>query len=199
MQPWPENRKKAIFYFSKYSVSLSQSSVDIIGKLKAIGKITSFAISQGWLRMAMIGQTLLSWFCSTRLTFSYLYHAIMNFQKISKSHFRVLLTQQQCSKFQNFWLCTKNVIETRKCTQAATPLFFWSISNFPWQLWGAITFEQVLILCWHFQNNLISYIPFIWKSFIQIWVGSWPVLVHLTWPCSCGLYFSQMLLIRLLV
>ena len=27
MQTWQENRKKAIFYFSKYSVSLSQSSV----------------------------------------------------------------------------------------------------------------------------------------------------------------------------
>ena len=51
--------------------------------------------------------------------FSYLYHAIMNFQKISKSYLRVLRTQQQCSKFQNFRLSTKKVIETQKCTQAA--------------------------------------------------------------------------------
>ena len=46
MQTWQENRRKAIFYFSKYSVSLSQSSVDTIGKLKAIGKIT-YIIFQG--------------------------------------------------------------------------------------------------------------------------------------------------------
>ena len=124
MHTWQENRKKAIFYFSfVFSVSLSQSSVDTIGKLKAIGKITLFAISQGWLR-SQIDQTLLSWFRSTRLIFSYLHHTIMNFQKIWKSHFRVLPTQQQCSKFQNFRLCTKKVIETQKCTQAATPLLF---------------------------------------------------------------------------
>ena len=40
------------------------------------------------------------------------------------SYFRVLPTQQQCSKFQNFRLRTKKVIETQKSTQAATPLLF---------------------------------------------------------------------------
>ena len=33
------NAWKANFYFPKYSVSLSQSSADTIGKLKAVGKI----------------------------------------------------------------------------------------------------------------------------------------------------------------
>ena len=49
MQTWQENRRKANFYFPKYSVSLSQGSVETIGKLKAIGKITLYVISQGWL------------------------------------------------------------------------------------------------------------------------------------------------------
>ena len=40
------------------------------------------------------------------------------------SYFRVLPTQQQCSKFQKFRLCTKKVTETQKCTQAATPILF---------------------------------------------------------------------------
>ena len=37
-------------------------------------------------------------------------------------------------------------------------------------------------LCWNFQDNLISYIPFIWKRFIKIWDWSCPaVVVHMTW------------------
>ena len=32
-----------------------------------------------------------------------------------------------------------------------------------------MTFEQAISLCLNFQDNLISYIPFIWKSFIRIW------------------------------
>ena len=51
----------------------------------------------------------------------------MNFQKISKSYLRVLRTQQQCSKFQNFRLSTKKVIETQKSTQAARPLLFYQL------------------------------------------------------------------------
>ena len=46
------------------------------------------------------------------------------------------------------------------------------IFNLPCQLWGVITFEQIISLCWNFQNNLISHMPFIWKSFIKTWDGS---------------------------
>ena len=41
--------------------------------------------------------------------------------------------------------------------------FVLSIFNWPCQLWGAITFERDISLCWNFQDNLISYILFIWK------------------------------------
>ena len=51
----------------------------------------------------------------------------MNFQKISKSYLRVLWSQQQCSKFQNFRLSTKKVIETQKSTQVARPLLFYQL------------------------------------------------------------------------
>ena len=54
-----------------------------------------------------------------------------------------------------------------------TPLVL-LIFNLPCQLWGVIPFEWVISLCWNFENNLISYTPFIWKSFIRIWDG----------PCS---------------
>ena len=54
----------------------------------------------------------------------------MNFQKISKSYLRVLRTQQQCSKCQNFKLSAKKVIETQKCTQAARPLLFYQFLTY---------------------------------------------------------------------
>ena len=43
-----------------------------------------------------------------------------------------------------------------------------TIFNLPCQPWAVLTFEQVISLCWNFQDNLISYIPFIWNSFIRI-------------------------------
>ena len=49
------------------------------------------------------------------------------------------------------------------------------------QLCGVITFEWVINLCRNFQDNLISHIPFVWKSFMKIWDESCPALVHLTW------------------
>ena len=61
-----------------------------------------------------------------------------------------------------------------------TPLVL-LIFNLPCQIWGVITFEQFISLCWNFQDNLISYIPLIWKSIIKIWDESCPALVHLTW------------------
>ena len=91
-------------------------------------------------------------------------------------YLRVLRAQKQCSKFQNFGLSTKKVIETKKCTLAAWPHLVLPIFNLPCQLWEAITFEWVNCLCWNFQDNLVSYIPFIWKSFIRIWDGSCPNL-----------------------
>ena len=62
------------------------------------------------------------------------------------------------------------------------------IFNLTCQLWADITFERVTILCWHFLKNLISDIPFIWNSFIKIWDGSCPALVHFTWndPIEAG-------------
>ena len=52
----------------------------------------------------------------------------MDFQKISKSwnlaELIVLQAQKQCSKFQNFGLNEKKVIETESCTQAAWPPLF---------------------------------------------------------------------------
>ena len=62
-----------------------------------------------------------------------------------------------------------------------------SVFNLPCQLLGVITFEQVISLHWNFQDNLISYIPFIWKSFIKIWNGSCPDLWNfgpfdMEWP-----------------
>ena len=100
----------------------------------------------------------------------------MDFQKISKPwnllYLRVLRAQKQCSKFEKFGLSTKNVVETQKCTKAAWRRLVLPIFNLPCQLWVVITFERVISLCWNFQDNLISYIPFIWKSFIRIWDGS---------------------------
>ena len=52
------------------------------------------------------------------------------------------------------------------------------------KLWVVLNFEWIISLCWNFQDNLISYTPFIWKSFIKIWDRSCPTfenLVHLTW------------------
>ena len=95
-----------------------------------------------------------------------------------------LKAQKKCSKFQNFGLSTKKVIETQKCTQAAWPAQFLSIFNILWQLRGVITFERIISLCWDFQDIPMSYILFIWKSFIRIWMGHVPtfaILVHLTW------------------
>ena len=82
------------------------------------------------------------------------------------------------------WVKYKKVIETQKYTQAAWPAQFLSIFNILWQLRGVITFEQIISLCWDFQDIPISYILFIWKSFIRIWMGHVPTfatLVHLTW------------------
>ena len=104
----------------------------------------------------------------------------MDFQKTSKPYFaylRVLGAQKQCSKFQNCGLSTKKVTKTQKCTQVAWPPRFLLIFNILWQLWGVITFERIISLCWNFQDNLISYTPFISKSSIRIWDGSCPNLL----------------------
>ena len=109
----------------------------------------------------------------------------MHFQKISKpcnsAYLRVHRAQKQCSKFQNFGLSTKKVIGTPKYTQAAWAPLLLLIFNLPCQLWGVITFERVISLCWNSHDILISYIPFIWKSFIEIWDGSRTALAHLPW------------------
>ena len=90
------------------------------------------------------------------------------------------------------WVKYKKVIETHKCTQAAWPPIVLPIFDLPCQLWGIITFEQVISLCWNFQEDLISHILFIWKSFIKIWDGSclnlWNFgLSDIEWPYSGSL------------
>ena len=84
--------------------------------------------------------------------------------------FSLSLKQKQCSKFQYFGFSEKKVIETQKCTQAAVPPFLPCILCI---LWGVITFEWVMSLCWNFQDNLILYIPFIWKIFTNEWLDNW--------------------------
>ena len=124
----------------------------------------------------------------------------MDFQKISKPwnllYLRVLRAQKQCSKFEKFGLSTKNVVETQKCTKAAWPRLVLPIFNLPCQLWVVITFERVISLCWNFQDNLISYILFIWKSFIKIWDESCLNLWNfgpsdMEWP-NCYLPYSYL-------
>ena len=107
----------------------------------------------------------------------------MHHYAFSKNFKRVLQAQKQCSKFPNFGLSTKKVIETQKCTQDAWFPLVLSIflTYHACQLWGVITFEQVISLCRNFQDNLILYIPFIWKTFIKIWDWSRLALVHVTW------------------
>ena len=52
----------------------------------------------------------------------------MDFKKICKSwnlaYLIVVQAQKHCSKFQNFGLSAKKVIETQSCTQAAWPPLF---------------------------------------------------------------------------
>ena len=52
-------------------------------------------------------------------------------------------------------------------------------------------------MCWNFKDNLISYITFIWKSFINIWDGSCPALFQLTWndPYYTNEIFFNLLLL----
>ena len=51
----------------------------------------------------------------------------MDSKKLSKSqnlpYFRAFWAQKKCSKFHNFGLSTKKVIETQKCNQAALTTF----------------------------------------------------------------------------
>ena len=80
----------------------------------------------------------------------------MDLQKISKSwnlaYLWVLWAQKQCSKFQNFGVSIKKIIEIQKWTQAAWPPLVLLIFNLQCQLWGVITFEWVVSLCRNFQD-----------------------------------------------
>ena len=93
---------------------------------------------------------------------------------------RVLWALKQCKKFQNFGLSTKKYWDSKMHRSCLTPLVL-LIFKLSGKLWGAITFELVISLCWNLQDNLMSYITFIWKSFIKIWDSSCSALVHLTW------------------
>ena len=125
----------------------------------------------------------------------------MHFQKVSKpwnlAYLRIFWAWKQCRKFQNFGLGTKKDIETQKYTQAAWSPFKLLIFNLPCQLWGGITFEQIISLCRNFQDNLILYIPFIWKSFIKIWDASspldmeWPYMLYIETPCLFTRFIVQ--------
>ena len=114
----------------------------------------------------------------------------MDLQKISKSgslaYLRVLQAQKQCNKFQNFDVSTKKVTVTQKCNHDSCLPLVLSIFNLPCQLWRVIIFE-FLSVCAEIVHNLISYIPFIWESFIRIRNGSCPNLwkfdpFDMEWP-----------------
>ena len=112
------------------------------------------------------------------------------------AYLRVLWAQKQCSKFQDFRFRIKKVSETQKCIPGCLIPLFCQMLTWPYKLWAVITFEQIISLCWNFQDNFISYIPFTWKSFIKIWDGSCPALVRLTWndpPTIYNLYFWNIL------
>ena len=130
----------------------------------------------------MIGQSVLSWFCPTRLMFILFIACHYVFSK----NFGNLILESSGHKNSAANLrklgfkYKKDYWDSKMHPSCLTPLVL-SIFNLPCQLWGVITFEQVLSLCWNFQDNLISYIPFIQKSFSKLSDGSCPALVHLTW------------------
>ena len=116
---------------------------------------------------------------------------IMDFQKISNSWSLAYLTSppgtetvQQISKL---WVkYKKSYWDSKMHSSCLNPLVF-SIFKLPCQLWHIITFEQVISLCWNFQDNLTSNISFTWKSFIRIWDGLCPKLWNfgpfdMEWP-----------------
>ena len=91
-------------------------------------------------------------------------------------------------------------MEIKNALKLSEPLVL-SIFYCSCQLRDVITFERVISLCLNFQDNLISYILSMCKSFIRICDGSCnnlDILVHLTWnePISKnpGSNYSQKLL-----
>ena len=63
-------------------------------------------------------------------------------------------------------------------TQAVWPPLVLSIFHLPCQLWGVLTFGWV---CADIFKIILSHIYLSSRSFIKIWDGSCPALVHLTW------------------
>ena len=108
-------------------------------------------------------------------------------QNLEFQNLRVCWVQKQCSKVQNFGLST-NMLLSLKMHPSCLTLLALSIFNLPCALWGIIIFEQVISLYWNFQGNFILYIPFIWKSFIRIWVKSQPLKF---WPIWDGITLLQ--------
>ena len=134
MQTWQENWRKAIFYFSKYSVSLSQSSVDTIRKSKAIGKITLYVISQGCLTPCVIIFTKIN----AQNQFWAFGHFICNWWKLVYS--RNTSLGKSCSN-----------VQTNKLHQISKPhpavswfLFSWEICNLPFLVIGSLSAAYVV-------------------------------------------------------
>ena len=99
----------------------------------------------------------------------HLWRAIMNF---------LWVTYKKC-----YW-------DSKMHPSLLTPLVL-SIFISPGQLWGVITLERVISLCWNFQGNLMSYIHFIWKKFHQNlrWVMSQPLKFWSIWHGMAPLLF----------
>ena len=96
--------------------------------------------------------------------FQFLNSKLQSLMTFMPTYLRVLWAQKQCSKFQNFGFSEKkkSYWDSKIHPGCWSPLVL-SIFNLPCEAWSVITFIQVISLCWNFQDNLILYIPFIWK------------------------------------
>ena len=70
------------------------------------------------------------------------------------------------ANFRTLRLVQKTLLRLKNAPKLSVPLLFCRFFNLPYELWGVITFERVISLCWNFPDNLL------WKMFIKIWDGS---------------------------
>ena len=108
----------------------------------------------------------------------------MDFRKISElylAHFRVLWAQKQCCKFQDCGLSTRSYWDSKLHARCLTPLTFCRFLYILWQLQGVIILEQIISLCWNFQDNPILSSGKVSSESEMGHVPTFEILVHLTW------------------